>query len=234
MRLIWAVQGFFKNMAGTPLPYAIGDWYWNPSRAIPSPGEVEPITEFPFFTVLYADLHAHLFSLSIGLLVLAFALSVILAKGRWSSILGGISGFLLAGLAIGALRPTNTWDYYPYMALATFALGYSLVRYYTPSSQRLKSLPIFDDLHPQVQRLVVAGSGMILLVFVSSILFLPFTRWYGLGYNQVDFWQGQRTPISAYLTHWGLFLFVIASWLAWETRDWLASTPLSALKKLRP
>jgi uncharacterized membrane protein len=31
-----------------------------------------------------------------------------------------------------------------------------------------------------------------------------------------------------------LFLFFIASWMTWETRQWLAETPVSALRKLRP
>jgi uncharacterized membrane protein len=31
-----------------------------------------------------------------------------------------------------------------------------------------------------------------------------------------------------------LFLFLIVSWMVWETRDWLATTPLSALRRLQP
>ena len=36
------------------------------------------------------------------------------------------------------------------------------------------------------------------------------------------------------MTHWGVFLFVIASWLVWETRQWMANTPLADLRKLSP
>ena len=88
-RLGWAVQGFFKALSGTPLPYYLGDWYWIPSRAIPAPGDVEPITEFPFFTVLYADPHAHLFALPISLLALTFALAMVLGRGRWNRLWTG-------------------------------------------------------------------------------------------------------------------------------------------------
>jgi len=35
-----------------------------------------------------------------------------------------------------------------------------------------------------------------------------------------------------YLMHWGVFLFFIVAWMAWETRQWLASIPLSSLRKL--
>jgi YYY domain-containing protein len=241
MRLIWAVQGFAKNLAGAPLPYGIGDWYWNPSRAIPAPGEVEPITEFPFFTVLYADPHAHLYALSLALLAIGFALSVVLARGRWKGILSGLFGFLIGGLAIGALRPTNTWDFYTYLALGIVALAYAFWRYYQPialppdgSGPRSKVPRFFAALPAFAQRLIVTLGGVGLLIGLSVILFFPFLQWYGLGYSKIDFWQGLRTPLNAYFTHWGLFLFVIVSWLIWETRDWLANTPVSALRKLSP
>ncbi|HJS30036.1 MAG TPA: DUF2298 domain-containing protein, partial [Anaerolineales bacterium] len=131
-RGLWTVQGYFLALSGTPLPYAMADWYWIPSRAIPAPNDIEPITEFPMFTVLYADLHAHLIVLPIALIAIAWAVSVILAGGRWRGWLAGIGGFLFGGLAIGALRPTNTWDFYPYLALGMLAVGYALVRNFKP------------------------------------------------------------------------------------------------------
>ncbi|GAG79574.1 unnamed protein product, partial [marine sediment metagenome] len=69
-RTMWTMQGFVQSIKGASLPYGIGDWYWLPSRVIPAQGDVEPITEFPYFTVLYGDPHAHLFALPIALLVL--------------------------------------------------------------------------------------------------------------------------------------------------------------------
>jgi hypothetical protein len=103
-RWIWSFQGFLKVLGGAALPYGIGDWYWIPSRAIPAPGDVEPITEFPIFTILYGDPHAHLFALPITLLVLSFALSIVLCRGRWESRLAAAAGFFLGALAVGAVR----------------------------------------------------------------------------------------------------------------------------------
>jgi YYY domain-containing protein len=235
IRLVWAVQGFIKSMGGSSLPYSLGDWYWIPSRAIPAPGDVEPITEFPFFTVLYADLHAHLFALPITLLVLAFALAVVLGKGRWQGTIGTIAGFILGGLTIGALKPTNTWDFYTYLTLGCVAVGYTFWRYYSPAEPgRWMSLPIFKDLPLTSQRLLVAAAGILALIGLSILLYLPFDAWYALGYNKIELWKGTHTPLSAYLVHWGVFLFAIISWMVWETRDWLASTPLSSLRKLEP
>ena len=233
-RLGWAIQGFFKAMAGTPLPYYLGDWYWIPSRAIPAQGDVEPITEFPFFTVLYADPHAHLYALPISLLALSFGLAFILGRSRWKNLWSGLLAFLIGGLAIGALRPTNTWDFYTYLALGCIAVGYSLWRYYTPSEKLLKRLPVLADLPQSQQKLLAVVGGVGLLVLLSYLLFQPYAHWYGLGYSKIDLWSGSRTPILSYLTHWGLFLFVIISWLIWETLDWMANTPVSALRKIAP
>jgi YYY domain-containing protein len=217
------------------LPYGIGDWYWLPSRAIPAPGDVEPITEFPFFTVLYADLHAHLLALPITLLALAFALAVVLGMGRWKGFFGAATGFLLGGLAIGVLRPTNTWDFYTYLALGCVAVGYTFWKYYQPGESRgTISLPTIHKLPILSQRFLAAAGGISLLVFLSLLLFKPFSDWYALGYNKVDLWKYSHTMLSAYLVHWGVFLFLIVSWMIWETRDWLASTPLSSLRKLEP
>lgn len=230
-RVVWGIRGAIMAFSGTQLPYSIGDWYWIPSRAIPAPNEVEPITEFPFFTVLYADPHAHLFALPITLLVLAFALSIVLLRGKWRGILGIISAFFIGGLAISTLRSTNTWDFYPYLALGSIAIGYAFWVYYRPDSS---FIPGLRDLPETSRRILVMVGGVVFIVALSFLLSKPFAAWYGQGYTQVELWKGTRTPFLAYLTHWGLFLFVISSWLVWETHQWLASTPVSSLQKLKP
>jgi YYY domain-containing protein len=233
-RWVWGVRGFVQVLAGASLPYNIGDWYWNPSRAIPAPNDVEPITEFPFFTVLYGDPHAHLFAMPIALLALTVILGLILGRARWKSKLGFVFSFVFGGLAIGALRPTNTWDFYPYLALGVIAVAYSFWTHYHPSTGTLKRFPWWNDLPDASRRLLVVIGGIALLTGFSFFLFQPYAYWYGLGYGKIQLWQGSRTPTSAYLWHWGLFLFIIVSWMAWETRDWLANTPVSALRKLAP
>jgi uncharacterized membrane protein len=65
-------------------------------------------------------------------------------------------------------------------------------------------------------------------------LYLPYRTWYSQAYSSLDPWKGPFTPLASYFTHWGLLLFVVVSWMTWETREWLASTPLSALRKLKP
>jgi YYY domain-containing protein len=238
VRLLWAGQGMIASLLGDSLPYSLPDWYWIPSRAIPAPNDIEPITEFPFFTVLYGDPHAHLFALPLTLLALAWALSLVFGRAweparpgdRRSLLQIGIS-FLLGGLAIGSLRPTNTWDLPTYLLLGLAAVGYASWRAYGAGQQGptwLSRIPL------NARRTALVLGGMVLLTLLSFLLFQPFGEWYVQGYTDVDLWKGTHTPFWSYLTHWGLFLFVIVSWMIWETRDWMASTPLSELRRLEP
>jgi YYY domain-containing protein len=238
-RWSWALQGFILALLGDKLPYALPDWYWLPSRAIPAPGEVEPITEFPFFTVLYGDPHAHLFALPLTLLALAWGISVILGRG-WSksdpegnrnSNLKIILGFLLGGLAIGSLRPTNTWDFPTYLMLGVIAIAYVLWHYVDLRHSIFRKI---SNIPETINRMILVAVGVAVLAGLAILFFQPYADWYAQAYTRVDFWKGTHTPFWSYLTHWGLFLFVILSWMAWETREWLANTPLSALRKLAP
>ena len=228
-KLIWTFSGLVKYLSGYALPYAPGDWYWIPSRAFPN----EPITEFPAFTFLYADLHAHLIALPVTLLAISWALAI--ALGRWQWGLGrgrfrllhfGVS-FLLGGLVIGALKPTNTWDFPTYLGLAGVAIGYSALSFAQVDTWRL-DLPLW------LRRVIVGVISASGLVILSLALYQPFSRWFGQGYSAVDFWKGDHTPWWSYMTHWGVFIFLIFSWLVWETLEWMATTPVSALKKLQP
>jgi YYY domain-containing protein len=231
-RMVWAFRGFFESLSGGSLPYALHHWYWIPSRAIDAQGDVEPITEFPFFTVLYADPHAHLYALPLSLLAVAFIISVVRARLRWSSPLAAALGFGLGGLAIGALRPTNTWDFYPYLALGVVAVLYSALAYYTPSPALLRRLPALAQIPPLALRLIAAAAGAALLVGLAHLLFQPYAAWYGAAYTEVGRWEGPTTSSPDFLVHWGVFLFLIITWLAWETIEWMADTPLTALRRL--
>ncbi|MBM3152088.1 MAG: hypothetical protein FJZ96_07790, partial [Chloroflexi bacterium] len=228
-RTLWAIQGMIKSVMGEKLPYGAGDWYWFPSRVIPAPGDVEPITEFPLFTFLYSDLHAHMMALPLTLLVIACALSFVLALRHASHrpVRELVPALVFAALVIGALKPTNTWDLYAYLPLGALALGYALWRYWPVDGPRW-------GLPPGLLRPLYALLGMTVLVGLSLLLYQPFSHWFAQGYSEIDNWKGSHTPLTSYLAHWGLFLFVIVSWLAWETRQWMASTPASALGRLRP
>lgn len=205
-----------------PFQVPIDQWYWNASRSIPpGPGEPGPITEFPFFTFLYADLHAHMISLPITVTGLTWAVSWVFAnlKSKMIRWLDQGVAIFVGALILGALRPTNTWDFPVYLGLGALAT-LSVVWVRKRAFSRRAVLPA-----------VVTTGALLALAF---LLYQPYAYWYGQGYTQAIPWTGGVTPISAYLTVWGVFLFLIVTWMIWETHEWMAGTPLSSLSPVRP
>jgi YYY domain-containing protein len=224
-KIWWSIKGFFMVLAGAHLPYGTGDWYWFVSRIFP-PG-MSDFYEFPVFTFLYSDLHAHMIALMLTVLAISWALSVLLAKARWKNPTDAILGFFMGGLIIGSLKPTNTWDFYTYFTFGSVVLAYTVWRYGNTEGLHIQ-LPTW------VKRLLLTVGSLAVLTAFSLILYQPFSQWFGQAYNSAGAWKGPRTPLSVYLNQWGVFLFFIVSWMSWETRQWLAETPVSALRKLRP
>ena len=189
---------------GRALPIGLDEWYWNASRAIPAgPGEAV-ITEFPFFTFLYADLHAHLIAMPLTFLSLSLALTLVRqgqrsAGGGRAGIFGRLLLLFLWGLTIGALRTTNSWDVPAQLLVAFGALA--IGEYARRGRLNLQ--------------LVWAVTWQTGLLFVLSwwVLYWPFWATYAPVYDRFLIWNGTRTPIWAYLVVHGLFLFLIVSYL---------------------
>jgi YYY domain-containing protein len=93
--------------------------YWASSRVIPY-----TINEFPFWSFLYGDLHAHLIDLPIVVLIAGCAASLIASaragRARW---LPAVPTLAAAALALGAAWCTNTWDLPAYSLLLAAALA---------------------------------------------------------------------------------------------------------------
>ena len=217
-----AARGMFEYLTfQDTLPYPLDQWYWNPSRAItPGEGEAGPITEFPFFTFLYADLHAHMVSRPLTLLSLAWGLAWLRSTSSkkrrrfdWVLAMG------VGALTLGALPPTNTWDFPVYWVLGAAAVFFA---------------PWFSERPRTGTRIFMAALSALALLFAARYTYYPYHYWYGQGYLSADLWQGARTPLIDYMTVHGAFLFLIFAWLAWEAREWMADTPLSRLARLRP
>lgn len=227
-RFGWTISGLFKYLAGTPLPYPPGDWYWIPSRVYPG----EPITEFPLFTFLYADLHAHLFAIVLTGAAIAWTLSVLLKKWNWSAgwrgWLEAILSLIVGSLLIGALRPTNTWDFPTYLILAGLVIFYTSLRYASIAEGFLPNLGI------NLRKFLLAVGVTGLFAGLAVLLYQPFGQWFGQAYTALDVYKGDRSAFWSFITHWGLFLFILISWFIQESLDWMIKTPASRLKVLIP
>lgn len=185
-------------------------WYWNASRAIPD----GPITEFPFFTFVYADLHAHMMAMPIAMVAFAAALSWALPavqRNRWTTPprFWSLARLLLAALAIGALWPTNTWDYPTYGAVTGLGIAAGAWQHYGRPGARW------------LLRVLVTGLTLLVL---SLLLFRPYHAAYVQPYGSFKAWTDIRTTLGPFLTVHGIFLFAIGSWAlaalyrAWQRR----------------
>jgi len=185
---------------GIPVPLSAFD-FWRSSRAIPEIPSFEPsaltpwlestdrvdlgfhITEFPYFTFLFADLHAHMMTMPFALLALALGFAALLGVSRsgpksiwtWGCV-------ALLGLAVGSLWTINSWEYPAYaLLMAGFAAS---AAWLMPGEFRVR---------------VALGIALALLAAaVSYVAFLPFhgaTETFGTGIEPTRW----RSPLSNYL-----------------------------------
>jgi YYY domain-containing protein len=172
-------------------------WFWNPTRVIHHPpGTPGPITEFPSFTYLYADLHPHAMALPFAAVLLALAFAHVRTQREERDLAGTTVQFLLLALVLGAMWPMNTWDVPTYALVAL--LAFVLAWYGGPRPTPLAGATS-----------LVLRCG--LLIVLAYVLFLPFHRHYAGVFSGIQRWNGSRTRINDYLTIHGLFLFVIVT-----------------------
>ncbi len=230
--LVTALRGLGKAViGGEAMPWR-PEWpYWNPSRAIPfAAGDgTPPITEFPFFTFLYSDLHAHLLVLPLTLLALGLLASWALDGDFWcvhvrASALRGrrwasaLLGLVIGGLVIGSLYPTNTWDYVTYLALTPLALLVGFVVHQVGAQDAGLNWST-------IRRGIAAVGGRFAVVAgLSYVFFLPYTSRYATASTGFELWKGSKTPLWAYFVVHGLFLWPVLTWLLVKSWVWWRKT----------
>ena len=172
--------------------------FWRSSRLMPGQWS---ITEFPFWSFLFADLHAHVIGIPFTLLALGLALNLALSAGEklsWQSRLPGL-GFL--ALALGALAAINTWDVPAYGLLALAAIAVVIV-----GRRRTLNLGL----------LVQWLAGAALLGAVAYAMFLPFHSHYDSPFSGLKP-SPERTAFWSYVAVHGVMFFLVGSWLVVES-----------------
>jgi len=198
-------SGLGALLDGAQMPFRPEWWYWNASRVMAN-GE---INEFPFFSFLYADLHAHVIALPLTLLALASATGFVVrpeapapdaeSHGRRALFPAAVTVRLaFLALVVGLLWGANTWDYPTYLLLALGALA--IDAYHERRRADATALG----------RLAARGA---VLIALSLALFAPYHANYGSAYSSVALWHGERTDLGAYLTIHALPLLLVATML---------------------
>jgi len=156
---IWFLTGYAAQQAGRP------EWaFWDATRVVQG-----TVNEFPFFTFLFADLHAHMIVMPISLALLGLTVAFVRHAGagtdplRRPRLLAEAAWLLLGGLLVGALRVTNTWDYPTYVGLAALTVAVVSFRRLRAGGRNPLAAGIF------------AGGAVGAAVLLGNLLFAPFT-----------------------------------------------------------
>ncbi|MGQ0604912.1 MAG: DUF2298 domain-containing protein [Anaerolineales bacterium] len=214
-------NGAYRVLSGqTTLAVGLDQWYWDATRLVPYiNGGGSEITEFPFFTFLYADLHAHMIVMPFTVLAIAWAVGYLQGFERKRNWAESVALWVIGGLVIGVTRPSNTWDYPMYLALGLAAIVGAHVLHSGMKWSR-------DGL------LAIAWRAA-LLVGLSLLFYRPFDQWLAPPLTELELWKNEKTPIEAFLYIHGLFLFALVTFLSIEIRRWLAETPATILNTAR-
>ena len=313
--------GLERMMDGQALSVYSNRWHWGPTRIIselPNGAGHNAIAEMPYFTYLYGDLHAHMISMPIYLLALLWLVAEISGAGwalrRWWE---AAIALFIGGLAVGILRPTNTWDWITFLILGVAGLTYTAwlaamrttghlpfpraaarlwallrpgrvtslwpallliplgalarVVFYlvqrmqadqqlerglragetlidpsvTPSSVVMWSfgalavgvvayLALLIALRARLDRPRLLDwlgrvAAFVVIVFVVAA---PFASTFATPYSSIKPWEAETTPLWAYLYIHGLFIFVVISFLVWQTARWLRRVRVRDLRGL--
>jgi YYY domain-containing protein len=190
------------------------DW-WEPSRALTilpnQENTVTPITEFPFWTFLFADLHAHLMAIPFAMTAVGVALGAVMNFTRLNPLktevgrktaMEAASWVMVMALAVivGALRWINSWDYPPFLLIG--AAGLILGERAKEGEFTLRSL-------------VYGSAKAAVMGILSYLLFSVVAKNYSQSYSSIN-QADQTTDLTDYMSHFGVFLFLLAGFVVFQ------------------
>ena len=192
-------------------------WWFRDTRVVNTfVGDVSidfTIQEFPFFSFMLGDLHAHVMSIPFALLFMTFVWNFFRSPMlNWRKLdLWSILSILAMGLALGGLAFTNMWDLPTFGALF---LGIAALKAYSAHGGGVWAL---------VKSAIPIGVAVIGL---AILLFLPYYVSFRAGVSGIDPVTDATTrPIHLFIV-WSLFLVAVTPFIVgsfWQTlvkEDW--------------
>ena len=207
-----------------PALWSSYDW-WSPSRALPA----GTITEFPNFSFMLSDMHAHVLALPYAALALGVALNIWLApqvKGLalFGSRLTLVPSLLVAGLALGGLYFINGWDLPTYLGIAlvtlvlhqwnahgrtlSTALGFALLR-----TGGVLLACCFVPYLPFLLHFTSPSQGIGLVTGAANHLAISLSAGAALDVQKLPVDPLTRSAIGDELAINGVMFFILGSWL---------------------
>lgn len=203
----WFLSGYAAEQAAK----GRYEWaFWDATRITPG-----TINEVPFFTFLFADLHAHMIVMPLSLAALGLALAWMrkdAARQWW--LIG------LLGVVAGAIRATNTWDYPTFIGLAGLLLALATGRRWRRAGRGWPAT------------VAAALAVAITPALLGNLFFAPFIANFATESSGIDLWRGPgltllETIVAAERTTTGQLLQIGGHWLAM----WLAMIGLWAWRR---
>jgi Chlor_Arch_YYY domain len=175
------------------------DWF-GPSRVIK-----DTVNEFPAFSFLLSDFHAHTLTLAFTALAMGFALNFFLAQdGRGIWLYGHgvrlVVTLFSSAVVLGGLFIMNSWDFPTYLGLAILCI---MLQQWLQHECKLSFKLLLD-----------ICLAVVPLVVLAYALFLPFYRHYVSPTSGIGLVQAQtRSTLHDELLIYGLFAFIFISLL---------------------
>ena len=198
-------------------------WWWRASRVIADKNflgqnmPVQPIDEFPFFSFILGDNHAHVLALPFVLLAVGLAFNLLvrqISKGKdhkaqmddpephnkphwWNPVAFSLDNdwllFVFSALILGALGFLNTWDLPIYVGLVMLAYGVGMAI--------IKGRVDWDI----IARSAVLGLGLGIL---SGLLYIFFYLSFSSQASGILPYVFPPTRLPQYLVMFGTFIFL--------------------------
>ncbi len=179
--------------------------FWNSSRLMNDQSGGFEITEFPFFTFLFADLHAHLIAIPFALLSvsLTFALYIKILKN--DAYFGQFLLALLLGSILGVIRIINTWDFPTQLLLSSFIIFFGYLLY---------------SKNTKLERVFLSTLLLFFVIVFSYAPFISFHQNYEL-FNNGIIRNKYYTQIIDFININMFFLFVIISFIVLNYKNYI-------------
>ena len=171
-------------------------YYWSASRVIP-----DTINEFPFFSFIHGDLHAHMIGIAFQLLMIALLFHLLRQEKEWH-----VPTLVMITLLLGFMFLVNSWDY------PTYAIFFIIVLV----AWRIRVLAAGKNIHsfteralnlPVMELLKIIGVGCVVGI-CSIVLYLPYYLKGGISHPLCLVTYGQ-TQLFFYLGVFGILLILI-------------------------
>jgi YYY domain-containing protein len=209
------------NLAGpwlllTGVRSTIGfDYFWSTSRVIPG-----TINEYPFWSLAFADLHAHVLSMPLEASLL-YAGALWLTGGRNGSRSERVVPVVLSAWLLGAVAVTSSWSA---PAAAAMQLGILLTAWRAAATERRST-----DGRATWPRLFGTAALWLGIVVAARVLFAPFWRHYSGPPANWGWLRSEAASASQVAIIFGLFGVMGFPALAASLRRHLRPMPLASV-----